>query len=128
MISPRRRNPARPKTVRKIDRTNSADWGYLIIWEFQVREEKAKRFKKIYGPDGDWARLFRRDESYIGTELIHHFNASQAYVTLDFWASPEAYNEFRRRHPGEYEALDEKCEALTESEREIGKFVRVSGK
>ena len=93
-----------------------------------MRPEMAKRFEKIYGADGEWARLFLGDEAYIGTELIHHFNASRSYVTLDFWTSEKAYDDFRNRHLAEYEVLDKKCETLTENEREIGKFVRVSSK
>ena len=128
MISPRGRKRAGSKGVRRSDQRNSVEWGYLIIWEFQVRPEMAKRFEKIYGAHGEWARLFLRDEAYIGTELIHHFNASRSYVTLDFWTSEKAYDDFRNRHLAEYEALDKKCETLTENEREIGKFVRVSSK
>jgi hypothetical protein len=128
MISPRGRKRAGSKGIRKTEQRNSAEWGYLIIWEFQVRPEMAKRFEKIYGADGEWARLFLRDGAYIGTELIHHFNASGSYVTLDFWTSEKAYDDFRNRHLAEYEALDKKCETLTENEREIGKFVRVSSK
>jgi heme-degrading monooxygenase HmoA len=104
------------------------EWGYLIMWEFQVRTGMEKRFAKIYGAEGDWARLFHQDASYIGTELIHHFNGEQTYVTLDFWTSPQAYDKFRKQHLANYKALDRKCEALTESEREIGRFVRVSNK
>jgi hypothetical protein len=47
-------------------------------------------------------------------------------VTLDFWKSKEAYDKFRKQHLPEYKALDKKCEASTESEREIGNFVPVS--
>jgi heme-degrading monooxygenase HmoA len=104
------------------------DWGYLIMWEFQVRAGMEKRFEKIYGAEGGWARLFHQDDSYIGTELIHHFNSENTYVTLDFWTSSEAYDKFRKQHLAKYKALDRKCEALTESEREIGRFVRVSNK
>jgi heme-degrading monooxygenase HmoA len=103
-------------------------WGYLIMWEFQVREGMEKRFEKIYGSEGHWARLFAQDESYIGTELIHHFNSTRSYATLDFWTSQEAYDKFRKQRLADYKALDESCEDLTESEREVGTFVRVSHK
>jgi hypothetical protein len=45
-------------------------WGYLVIWEFQVREGMEKHFEQVYGPKGDWARFFRQDESYVATELV----------------------------------------------------------
>jgi hypothetical protein len=96
------------------------------MWEFQVREGMEKRFEKVYGSEGSWALLFAQDESYIGTELIHHFSSARSYATLDFWTSQEAYDKFRKRRLADYKALDEKCEDLTDGEREIGRFVRVS--
>ena len=104
------------------------EWGYLIMWEFRVRPGMEKRFEKIYGSDGDWARLFIQDESYFGTDLIHSLNGERTYITLDFWKSRQAYDEFRKRHLAKYEVLDQQCEDLTESEREIGRFVRVPSK
>jgi heme-degrading monooxygenase HmoA len=104
------------------------EWGYLIMWEFQVRAGMEKRFEKIYGSDGAWARLFIQHESYIGTNLVHSLNGERTYITLDFWKSQQAYDEFRKRQLAKYEALDQQCEGLTESEREIGTFVRVPSK
>jgi hypothetical protein len=105
------------------------------MWEFQVRTGMEKRFEKVYGSDGDWARFFGQDESYIGTELIHNLKGEESkcgdlkgertYVTLDFWTSQKAYDEFRNRHLAKYKALDRKGQEMTESEREIGRFVRV---
>jgi len=104
------------------------EWGYLIMWEFQVRPGMEKRFEKIYGSDGDWARLFIQDESYIGTDLIHSLDGKRTYMTLDFWKSQKAYDDFRKRQLAKYKILDQQCEDLTESEREIGRFVRVPSK
>jgi hypothetical protein len=87
-----------------------------------------KRFEKVYGLDGSWVRLLAQDESYIGTELTHHLKGLRSYVTLDFWTSQEAYNGFRQQHLAQYKPLDWKCGELTESEQEIGGFVRVSNK
>jgi heme-degrading monooxygenase HmoA len=101
------------------------EWGYLIMWEFQVCPGMEKRFEKIYGSGGDWARLFIHDESYFGTDLVHSSDGERTYVTLDFWKSQQAYDKFRKRHLAKYRALDQQCEDLTESEREIGRFVRV---
>jgi hypothetical protein len=95
------------------------------MWEFQIRAGMERRFEKVYGAQGDWARFFSQDASFIGTELMHNLIQGM-YVTLDFWSSPEAYDEFRNQHVANYNALDRKCQGLTESEREIGSFVRVS--
>jgi len=49
------------------------------------------------------------------------------YLTLDYWTSQEAYEAFRERHLAEYKAIDARCETMTESEREIGRYGTVSG-
>jgi len=72
-----------------------------------------------------WGSIFHSDESYFGTHLVRSLNGERTYVTLDFWRSQQAYDKFRKRHFAKYTALDQQCEDLTESEREIGKFVRV---
>ena len=113
-------NAGRPKRPK--------EWDYLVIWEFQVCEGIERRFEKVYGSDGDWARFFRQDESYITTELVHTLAEGRTYLTLDLWTSQEAYDAFRKQHLAEYEKLDRKYEELTEREREIGGFVRVSRK
>jgi heme-degrading monooxygenase HmoA len=94
------------------------------MWEFQVQEGMEKRFELVYGAKGDWARFFGPDDAYIGTELVHD-KGERTYVTLDFWTSQKAYDEFRKRHLAKYKALDRKCQEMTETEREIGRFVRV---
>ena len=100
-------------------------WSYLIIWEFRVRAGGG-RFEKVYGPLGDWARFFARDDGYVRTELNHDLKDSRRYTTLDFWISEDAYENFREQHASEYAVLDHKFEVLTESELEIGKFERVT--
>jgi heme-degrading monooxygenase HmoA len=97
-------------------------WGYLIVWEFEVKDGKQRRFEKAYGSDGDWVKLFRQDSNYLGTELIRDMAQSRRYVTLDYWTSPSAYENFRASHVSEYQRIDSECEDLTESEREIGRF------
>ena len=98
-------------------------WQFLVIWEFEVKPGKEKLFEQIYGPEGDWAQLFRQGQGYCGTKLSCDFDEPCRYVTLDFWESQVDYETFKLQHAAEYKAIDQKCEALTEKEREIGKFV-----
>jgi heme-degrading monooxygenase HmoA len=105
---------------------NSA-WGYLIVWEFHVRHGQEKTFERVYGSGGEWARLFRRSEQYLGTELIRDAQNPDRYVTLDFWSTRDAYAQFRTQHLVDYEKLDARCEELTETEAVIGTFERVVG-
>jgi heme-degrading monooxygenase HmoA len=102
-------------------------WGFLVIWEFTVRGGQERAFGKAYGPEGEWVKLFCKDSAYLGTELVRDVENGKKYLTLDYWNSEEAYEEFRRRHAAEYKTIDAACEAMTESEREIGRYATVSG-
>ena len=79
-------------------------------------------FESHYGPDGSWARLFRQSPGYLGTELWHDRVDSLRYVTIDRWASGDAWKEFRARFAADYERLDRECEGLTAREAPLGEF------
>jgi heme-degrading monooxygenase HmoA len=99
---------------------------YLTIWEFRVRAGCENEFESVYGPRGDWVRLFSKVQGFIRTELNHDLNDRHRYLTLDYWSSKEAYETFRERHQAEYRTLDQRCERLTERETAVGIFERVA--
>jgi heme-degrading monooxygenase HmoA len=97
-------------------------WSYLIIWAFQAKPGREEEFERVYGPAGDWARFFAQGEGYLGTELSRDTKIPGRYLTLDFWASAQCYENFRQKHAAEYHDLDKRCEELTQSEQQIGCF------
>jgi len=95
---------------------------FTTIWEFQVKVELCSQFEKIYGPQGDWVQLFRRHPGYKGSVLLCDADHPGRYLTLDHWDSRESLHQFKRDHQAEYEALDKRCEHLTEREISVGSF------
>ncbi len=95
---------------------------YLAIWEFRVKPGSIAEFERVYGPDGLWARLFRRSVEYLGSELLRDQGRSCRYLTIDRWTSHEALRKFKQDFGAEYAALDKKCEVLTEAELQLGDF------
>ena len=95
--------------------------GRVILWEFRVRPGSESAFEAAYGPEGDWAMLFRRAPGYLGTELLRAPEAGR-YVTIDRWVSSAAFDEFRDAHRPEYEDLDRRCADMTIEETPLGKF------
>jgi hypothetical protein len=95
---------------------------FLALWEYEVKPESEKTYRSVYGPEGDWARLFRQDARYHGTRLLQDAARSGVYMTLDLWESFEAYEEFLKDHKVEYEALERVGEGLTISEQCLGWF------
>lgn len=93
---------------------------FVAMWRFTTTDRNA--FEHHYGRDGTWAQLFRRGPGYVRTDLL---TDGTAYVTLDWWTSRDAYDEFRREHAEEYARLDRECESLTTSEECIGLFEEV---
>lgn len=95
---------------------------FVVVWRFEIAEEKTAAFEAAYGPDGAWAQLFRTSPKYLGTELLRDAYVPGAYLTIDRWASEEDFRAFRKEHDPEYEKLDRECDALTGSETRIGAY------
>jgi hypothetical protein len=99
---------------------------FVILWEFEVKPRCEKRFENSYGPDGEWARFFRRDPHYLKTRLLRDAVRTNRHLTLDAWDSREVYEKFQRENSEEYSALDASFESLTVRETHVGSFVRIS--
>lgn len=95
---------------------------YCYVWEFVVTPERVGDFVEAYGPAGDWVRFFRRDPAYVRTLLLRDRENPARFVTLDFWSSRQACEEFRRRYRSEFDVLDTKFEAWTLRETHLGDF------
>ena len=95
---------------------------FVVVWQFEIAEEKVSAFEAAYGPDGAWAQLFRRSADYKGTELLRDAYVPGGYLTIDRWTSEEAFRAFRKDHDREYEALDRECDALTAKETRVGAY------
>lgn len=114
---------------------------YVIVWRYRVRRAAEKRFERIYGPRGAWARLFRKSRGYFGTQLLREAEGEvrrgaqsrskggrrrggARYVTIDMWRSRAAFEAFHRRHHGAYQRIDHLCESLTLQEEKLGAWTR----
>jgi hypothetical protein len=99
---------------------------FLALWEFDVKPGCDERFESVYGPDGEWAKLFRREPAYQRTLLLRDTFRDRTYLTCDFWQSRKAYESFRQTNSEAYFALDKICEELTLAERNIGAFEQLA--
>lgn len=95
---------------------------FVVVWHFEVAEEKIAAFEAAYGPQGEWAQLFGASPRYGGTELLRDAYVPGCYLTIDRWASEADFRAFRKEHDKEYEALDRACDALTAKETRVGAF------
>lgn len=95
---------------------------FARIWEFRAHPETLGSFVAIYGPEGDWARLFRSHEGYLRTELLRDAADPLRFVTLDAWRSRADYESFRQRNAAAYAELDRACTDLTAHELHVGDF------
>ena len=95
---------------------------YAYMWEFHVPLAHQHAFEEHYGPNGTWARLFRRSADYIETLLLKDSSTVGRYVTVDRWRDEEAFRTFRSAFAEQYEQLDLACERLTTGEQLLGVF------
>jgi quinol monooxygenase YgiN len=95
---------------------------YIVVWEYQVKPESEAEFVATYGPDGDWARLFRRSPEFHGVELLGSIGNPGRFFTLDHWTSSAAMDQFLNSNATAYDVLDRRCGGFTVWERRIGGF------
>ena len=95
---------------------------FVVVWQFEISEEKIAAFEAAYSPQGAWAQLFAASPEYRDTELLRDAYVSGNYLTIDRWASEEAFRSFRKDHDAEYEALDRASDDLTGGETRIGAY------
>ena len=96
---------------------------FMVVWQFEIAEEKVAEFESAYGPEGVWAQLFRSSPEYQGTELLRDAYVPGSYLTIDRWASEQAFRTFRKERDTEYEDLDRSCDSITSRETRIGAFL-----
>ena len=94
----------------------------FIIWRFRAKPDRVEEFRRVYGSDGDWAKLFRRSPHFLGTQLLQDTTEERVFVVLDRWADGDSFARFRQEFSNEYEELDRRCLELTEEEIRIGAF------
>jgi heme-degrading monooxygenase HmoA len=95
---------------------------YEIFWEYEVRPEQVGAFEKLYGADGEWARLFRQVDGYVETRLFRDADRPTRWLTVDRWRSRASYEAFIQSAGPAYAALDRRGDALTVRERRLGAF------
>jgi hypothetical protein len=106
-----------------VPRIAMTDSNFVYIWKYAIRLERESEFLAAYQPDGDWAQLFSRDPNYVRTELLRDASENDVYVTIDYWKSKSARDQFRQIHTKDFDEIDKRCEAYTVSEDFVGDFV-----
>jgi heme-degrading monooxygenase HmoA len=100
---------------------------YWVVWSFDVKPEQVKAFERAYGPEGEWAKLFRRAPGFAGTELRRETDRRAHYLTIDRWNSRADYKRFKDTFADQYQTLDVRCAQMTESESKVGDFETQTG-
>ncbi len=95
---------------------------FVVVWQFEIAEDRVAGFEAAYGPEGAWAKLFHTSPDYKGTELLRDAYIPGSYLTIDRWTSEETFRAFRKDHDSEYEVLDRQCDALTGRETRVGAY------
>jgi len=93
---------------------------HVVLWSYRVVPGREDEFEALYRSDGEWARLFRRDPAYLGTELLRDTADRSHYLTIDRWRTRVAYDAFLASAHAGYAALDRLGDTLTLEETPLG--------
>jgi heme-degrading monooxygenase HmoA len=91
-----------------------------IIWRYSLAPDAEPRFREVYGPDGDWARLFRQAPGFVRTDLLA--GEDGGFATIDYWRDAASFAAFKAEFGAAYARLDAACEPLTSREQPLGVF------
>lgn len=92
----------------------------VLVFAYEAREPE--QFEHVYGPEGDWARFFRRGRGYVGTELLRDVETAGRYLVIDRWESADAYNAFVAEHRAEYISRVDDTRLYYDQELRLGTF------
>lgn len=92
---------------------------FVRVWQYDVAAERVAEFERVYGPDGDWARLFAASPGFVGTELFADVATPGRYLSVDRFTSEAAWQEFRTEHGPAYAALGRATVDLTLTNTEL---------
>ena len=109
-----------PNTTPQVEEARRSRDGCVALYRYRVPPERTAAFEAAYGPDGDWARLYREAPGYLGTELWRDPAAPGAYLLADRWASAADRDAGIGLLGERYRALDRRCADLHEQEELLG--------
>jgi quinol monooxygenase YgiN len=95
---------------------------FVYIWEYQVKADRLDEFMRVYGPQGEWVKLFQKGTGYISTDLHQDVSDPGRFLTVDSWRSAADRDRFRKEFADEFERLDRYCEQFTARETLVGEF------
>jgi heme-degrading monooxygenase HmoA len=84
---------------------------------YEVAPEQRAEFEAVYGPDGEWAQLFRTGAGYLGTTLER--TGERSYLVTDRWRTRADYERFLAVNAARYDELSRANEPLYVSERRL---------
>jgi heme-degrading monooxygenase HmoA len=90
---------------------------HVARFAYEVAPQRRAEFEAAYGPDGEWAELFRGGAGYLGTTLER--TAEGTYLVADSWRSQADYERFLAGNAARYEAMSRAHERLYVSERRL---------
>lgn len=95
---------------------------FLRLWRYRPAPGRETEFVSAYGADGNWARLFRRADGYLGTVLLPGAPGSGIYLTIDRWQAEADWDRFLAAPREEYHRLDQLLAPLCVEDVEIASF------
>jgi heme-degrading monooxygenase HmoA len=89
------------------------------VWRYRVDQDRRAEFEREYGSEGAWAALFATAEGFVETTLYRDTQSPTRYLSVDRFASEQAWQRFRSDNDAEYRALGERLQHLTLEQEEL---------
>jgi len=93
-----------------------------IMWQFDVKQGRAKEFEELYGVDGEWTAMNRHSRSYLGSSFLRDQSRSSRYIVIEYWSEMLVYEQHRAFRSDAIASLEQRSRALVETFEPLGVF------
>jgi heme-degrading monooxygenase HmoA len=96
---------------------------YNVLTEYTVEQEKLPDFLAAYHPTGSWPLFLKQADGYLQSRLLADDEHENVYVSIDRWATKDAYNTFTSADA--YRELDLQLQSVAGVKRRIGGYAAI---
>ena len=97
-----------------------------VMWQFDVKNGQESEFERLYGVEGEWARLNRQTRSYLGTSFLRDQNRASRYIVIEYWSEMVVYEQHRAYRSDAIASLEGHRTTLVDTVEPLGIFTALN--
>ena len=93
-----------------------------VVWQVDIRADRAGEFEQLYGAGGEWTKLSRRSRSFLGSSFLRDLASDTRYMIVEYWSEMVVYERHLAEFGREVKRLEQRRQELVEKVHPLGVF------